>query len=521
MENNETMKQDSNTEVLTPGGEQPGDVAAPGESQAPQVSTETGTPDTPGPKGFGKVIQWIRKKPLFAAIPAVVIVAAITGVLVYNNTPAQRLIKQINMGIKSLEELDYESAKASFANAIEIDDTDLEAYRGLMMAYAGLNDKDGMADTYETAVKLIRENMDDYSDENKDTALEILRYVQEIYGDDKEKELESTILAHELFPKNDEFVDILIDDYFILGGEHVDNKEFDKGIEYLENALELDPDNEQIKDRRDRAVKDYISYAFDTGDYDLVLKLVEKYKGIVDGIDDDFIQKEINEINRIKAEEAKNREYMKVVYDTMATEDYEAMLAMYNSEECQAFLQRMTRKVYYYFPDDNSAKSGTGAACYYYNGVYYFYYGNYENGNREGYGTTFIGDTEDLYRYFKGTWSGDKPNGSGEEISRAVFTNTNDEYNETITGELVGGLWNGHVDAKITAGGHVYDVSYDAVNGKPTKDRTAEFDAQYPGSRYKYPTIYIYAFDGYNTYWRWDYVWSNNTYGGKLGTIGF
>ena len=464
-------------------------------------------------------------KLMLFGFPALVAIGTVAGILYYNNTPEQRFIRSVNLGVRSLQELDYETAKAGFSSAIEIDNTDLEAYYGLMQAYAGLNDITGMMNTYESAYKLISENIGSYTEENKAVALEILRYVRRIYGNDIESEIKNTELVLALYPGNAEFKGILTDDYYICGLSHIDKKEYASGIEYLDKALVLTFDNEEIKSKRDKAVKDYISYAFDNENYDLVLELVKKYKDSVDGIDDDFINEEIAEIQRIKAEEKKNRDYMKIVFDTMATEDYDRMLEMYNSEECQKFLERMTREVYYYFPDDNSEKTGIGAACYNKDGKYYFYYGNYENGSREGAGITFMGYMNKYFICFDGTWVNDKPNGDGKQVVKSPYRNSKTDSLTTKTGYLIDGIWEGHVKM-LNSGyaGLTFDLSYDSQNGIPTKDRTEEWIRETGYSRKNINISqkeFIYAFDsheiGWDTYW----VWNTSYYGKRIGTIGF
>ncbi|MCR5556420.1 MAG: hypothetical protein K6F75_02535 [Butyrivibrio sp.] len=469
---------------------------------------ETPTVDVQPPKRG--IRKWLK-----IGLPVAAAVAVTTGVLVYNNTPAQRFIRSVNSGIKSLQELDYESAKASFSSAIEIDSTDLEAYLGLLISCSGLNDKAGLKEAFDAAINQIKEGFEGYTDENRQTALEILRYVREVYGDDIYKEIEATELAFSMYPDNEEFKSVLIDDYFIAGGKSVDARDYAKGIELLEKAMELAPDNTVISDRRNRAVKDYIAHAFDAENFDLVLELCNKYKGEVPDINENFINAEIKEINRIKEEDKKNVEFMKTVYETMSTEDYESMLSMYNSEDCKSFLQRMYKKVYYYFPDGNASKNGMGAACYYSDRGYYFYYGNFSNGSREGNGTTFRGDTDYLYTYFNGNWSGNKPNGAGTEKTRASFYNTGGVYEATTEGSLTNGHWDGHITHIICTNGLSFDCSFSAVDGIPTEDKTDAFPAKdYWYSNYSHDVAMVYAFDQKE----WQTVWSNYSYGFKLGT---
>lgn len=67
---------------------------------------------------------------------------------------ANSLKKQMSLGQKYLEELDYEQAVASFIAVIEIDDRNVEAYLGLAEAYMGLGQTDEAIATLEKGIAL-------------------------------------------------------------------------------------------------------------------------------------------------------------------------------------------------------------------------------------------------------------------------------------------------------------------------------------------------------------------------------
>ena len=75
-----------------------------------------------------------KKKGVPIWLPIVVVVAVlaiVTGVIVYSNSPAQRLKKQLALGDRYLFDLKYEEAIDAFTAALEIDPKNKEAKTGL------------------------------------------------------------------------------------------------------------------------------------------------------------------------------------------------------------------------------------------------------------------------------------------------------------------------------------------------------------------------------------------------------
>lgn len=93
------------------------------------------------------------KAPLIIVLSLLVVILAVVGtvVVVKSNSPERRLQAQLDLGQRYLEELDYEQAIACFEAAIEIDPKNTDAYYGLINAYVGLDDPDGIFDVYALA----------------------------------------------------------------------------------------------------------------------------------------------------------------------------------------------------------------------------------------------------------------------------------------------------------------------------------------------------------------------------------
>jgi tetratricopeptide (TPR) repeat protein len=93
------------------------------------------------------------KAPLIAVITALIVVFTVLGVviLVKSNSPERRLQAQLDLGYKYLSELDYEQAVACFEAAIDIDSKNVEAYHGLIDAYVGMDDIEGVMSVCDMA----------------------------------------------------------------------------------------------------------------------------------------------------------------------------------------------------------------------------------------------------------------------------------------------------------------------------------------------------------------------------------
>ena len=116
---------------------------------------------------------------------AAVILAAIIGIIVFSNSPAQKLKKQLDLGQNYLKELKYEEAIAVFKNAISIAPNSEEAKEGYESAYVGLSDYITKMKDYKEAVRQLDEarefmtNSQKLIDKEVDVYLEWAKYCYE------------------------------------------------------------------------------------------------------------------------------------------------------------------------------------------------------------------------------------------------------------------------------------------------------------------------------------------------------
>lgn len=79
---------------------------------------------------------------LIAGIAVAVVVLAIILVMVFSGGSSDSLQKQLDLGNKYMQEMDYEQAVAAYLAAIEIDERCVEAYIGAAEAYMAMGDEE-------------------------------------------------------------------------------------------------------------------------------------------------------------------------------------------------------------------------------------------------------------------------------------------------------------------------------------------------------------------------------------------
>lgn len=467
--------------------------------------------------GKSGIKKWIF---IGAAIVLGLLAAVLLGIY---NSPENRVSRQLDLGQKYLEEQNYEEAVVAFNQAIEIDDRCLEAYVGGIEAYKHLGDADELEDFYEKALEASQSLDGDILEENMDYVKDIYLAATDVYSGDLNKTVEILEEGLEVTEDND-VKQALVDSYLVIGKQHTDSRDYVSALEVYDRVLELDEQNNQLVKDLSKCVFSYIEELIAQKRFDEAEAVIAKYRGYSLNVDFDAFLARIAEL---RAREAENTVFMEQVYALMSAEDYEGMMELDGSEEANAFVSRMSDMQYVYIPDDKSGMNGIGVGVYRYEDPegesempYYFFYGDYQGGIRVGNGKSFQENGEATgYTLFNGAWQNDAPNGYGEESTSVdYFKNNGETFSSEAKGNLINGLWDGKCERFVYDDGKTYDVSFSAVNGVPTEDKTSAFLAEKPhGYDGVEENEYVIAYDFNNRSWVCTEAGYNRTY----GTIGY
>ena len=409
---------------------------------------------------------------------AAVLIAAVVGIGIYN-APSNRMSRALDLGARYLEEQNYEQALVEFDKVIAIDPMSVDAYLGKAQAYEGMGDTEQLLAVLQTGYEQtgdgqIKEQLVD-------------AYLEQASGFAASRDYESALAVYDklldLDGENPEVQNGLRTLLLQQASDYASAGNYDGALAVYDRLLEMDGENLEVQKGIGDLLNSYLRKLIDEGNYDEARALIEKYRDKVSGVDFQAYLDEIEEMERIEAE---NKEFLQKVFDLMAAQDYETLCELYTAEETAVCLERMEQDSLVYVPENDAAQTGKGAGVYRYyydeeNNGYYFYYGDLVDGSREGEGCSFeIGTLEDAdgrYYVFTGHWENNAPNGEGMlELSSSRFKNGNDVYGYTKSGSLIDGLFDGPVTNQEFAYGYTYDLSFTAVHGVAQEDVTEELE---------------------------------------------
>ena len=147
-----------------------------------------------------------RRKIVFSVF-AIIIVIFCT-VIIFLNTPNQRLRRALSLGERYISEMKFEEAAGVFYKALEIDPSSKGAYSGLAKAYKGLGDYEMAIDTLQDGYK--ETNRESFLAEEADLCIEyidilnansdvdgVARILQKVYEDTADERISARIKAME------------------------------------------------------------------------------------------------------------------------------------------------------------------------------------------------------------------------------------------------------------------------------------------------------------------------------------
>ena len=344
-------------------------------------------------------------------IAAVILVlAAGIGFGIYNS-PSNRLSRQLDLGQKYLEEMDYEQAKIAFEEAIAIDPKCAEAYLGHADANLGMN-------RYQDAFDILKQGLDATA------------------GDET-----------------------LISDYTRVGMEcsetYLEKNDYESALNVFDELL-IYNSGEEVKSSLGECVWKYIEVLLEEKDYDTILKLSEKYRDLIPGLDSESIT------GKIEASKNFDRiaDYLIQIARNCKDEDYEAVFEIMSDDEFENTMAYVDEYGEIKAYDTEYGKIGVYSVEANGFGDHMIYFGDYDGEIRSGEGV-WIGYCEGDNYYSVGEWENDLPNGRQRvRVWMSIFDE--EVVYRVIEGTVKDGLWNGSVNWIFEMDGEqdIYPVSF-------------------------------------------------------------
>ncbi len=473
-----------------------------------------------------------KKKPLVIVgiVIGVLLALAIgTGAIYARNTPERRLERQLELGEKYLEEMDYEQAVAAYRAALEIDPRCTEAYLGGIRACDGMGDGTGLEELYTDAMSSMQELEPEQLEAQLENVVQIVVYADKAYPETPEQAVAALERGHELTGGNDQVTDALVDGYLNLAELLQTEKDYEGELSLYDTILELRPENGTALEQRKDRVEEYLEELIAGGELDKAQEFIDKYKDVVSDVDfEDYTEQVTTGREVLQARDT----MMKKLYGFMTAGDYPACAEVDGSEEARGVVEALEGQSCLY-TEEGRVTDYTGKAVGLHpfggdengNYGYYFYYGDYVDGRQEGQGTYFISGSN-YYTLYEGSWQGGKPNGSGT-VTRYERQSEEEEYGSYYIREAKGTFRDGAYDGTFAVSlkaydGMTYTGSFTADNGSVSD----VFD-QYKERFYGYEELWEYheagkiihcIMENPDTSWIW---WSHMDPGDKLYITGF
>lgn len=193
---------------------------------------------------------------------------------------------------------------------------------GDVEAYLVAGDVSGAKNFYERTLTMLSTLDADLFAENMDYAVELYLDAEKVYDGDPDKIAQVLESGYEVTGEDTWIKDKLIETYIGTGKEEEKKGSYEEALKIYDRLLKLDNSNMEIIDDLCDCLNQYIDDLMESGQYDKIRVLAEKYADVAAKVDFVSILAKIAEMGRIKVE---NRAFMKKMYDLMAMQDYEGM----------------------------------------------------------------------------------------------------------------------------------------------------------------------------------------------------
>ena len=320
----------------------------------------------------------------------------------------------------------------------------------------------------------------------------------------------------------------------------INNKDYEGAVDVYRQMLEIAPGNDTALSGLNRAYSLWADYLDDDNEPELAAEVMEEEADYLAELNDRVHSKRISRM--IQDVEQNARDYLdedkpdpdplvqtdpddptqqrpdndpsvllETAYELMGRGDYKGMLNVDGSTEADALVQLMKDRgqdIFIFGDDYNGEKDYTGQAVglYIIPDGYYFYYGDYVDGVRDGFGTSYWKNGTETYEMYQGYWKDDAPNGQGTITNR-------DEYADStsmVSGSFTDGRQDGDMSYDVIDSlGMISHGEYKATDGDAPEIKSSGVDSTYYGYGY---TPYVELSDGTIIYY-----YSDGEYLGALG----
>lgn len=460
--------------------------------------------------------------------------------------PKGREVRELSLGNKFLTEVDFDNAVIAYSKAVEINPNSREALEGLMQAAYMAENYDVLTETLQAYANVMLANgMDEQAEHmlcvmtknayghfaSDEDYVKFVDLIGEGAVTDElinlKKDAKYAVIAKLIMDEEydkaskllDEFVKNNPDENLERAKANVlakcaeiawKNREFDRAVEFLKEALECAKNEKDIKDYLLRVVEDYAMALKNSQEYDKATELI-KWLQQVRG--DNSLSVILTEIEEVKVADEQLQGLIETLNGYFEADDIAGIKELMLSDGYQKAVSKFNTVFYSSNVKNGDSINGKGTAIYNVYGNKYVYYGDFVNGKREGSGLWYYISRGTLAK-FNLEWKNNLPNGAG---TGDFYSTTNIvgyggkiigsyESHSSTTFTTKNGIFDGLYTYKSTTNdGYSYTASCTPVNGYAPRIEPGSYPSlivEY--SPYPMPLL-MYATYGYDGYVWWDW----------------
>lgn len=160
----------------------------------------------------------------------------------------------------------------------------MEAYDGGVKTYLAAGDANGAEDFYKRTLTMLSGLDEAFQAENRDVAAELYLAAEKVYVGDQERIVQ--VLEEGLMVTGEARIkDKLVEIYLDIAKEKTQKEVYDEALQIYDRLLEMAGENETVIDDLCGCLNKYIDQLMETGDYNKIRELSEKYGDVAVKVD--------------------------------------------------------------------------------------------------------------------------------------------------------------------------------------------------------------------------------------------